>query len=105
MVLPTILIIALSTSSATADTIADGKALAKSKECFSCHGIAGNTERVYVRLIVPKISGQSKEYLVKALMDYRSGARSGTVMTEIMSVRTDEEIELLSIYYAAQKMY
>ena len=54
---------------------------------------------------VPKLAGQPKSYLIKAMKDYRSGARKHDVMSLLMSVRTDDEIEKLAEYYSAQKRY
>ena len=57
------------------------------------------------RFPVPKLAGQPKTYLIKAMKDYRSGARKHDVMSLLMSVRTDDEIEMLAEYYFVQKRY
>ena len=80
------------------------KALAKSKGCFQCHGSSGNTGSGGDSP-VPKLAGQSKEYLMKTMNDYRSGIRQDKNMNILMVPRTDEEIETLAEYYAAQKRY
>jgi cytochrome c553 len=81
-----------------------GKALAKSKSCVECHGLSGNTG-YETEPPVPKLAGQPRAYLVKAMRDYRSGARQDDTMSPIMQPRGDDEIELLADYYAAQKRY
>ena len=89
---------------AYAERLEEGQALAKAKGCFDCHGKTGNSFFV-TEPITPVIAGQSYEYLRKAMLDYKSGARSGTIMTRTMSARTEEEIDLLAEYYAAQERY
>lgn len=81
-----------------------GKALAKSKSCVECHGLSGNTG-YETDPPVPKLAGQPRAYLIKAMHDYRSGARQDATMSPMMQPRSDDEIELLADYYAAQKRY
>ena len=69
-----------------------GKTLAKSKGCFECHGLSGN-KGFETNPPVPKLAGQPKAYLVKAMKDHRSGARK------------ESDIELLAAYFASQKRY
>ncbi len=40
---------------------------------------------------------------MKAMQDFRSGARAGTVMDRIAKGFTDEEIQAIAAWYAAQK--
>ena len=86
------------------DRLEQAEAVAKSKGCFECHGKSGNTFSES-EPPVPVIAAQSVAYLKRALEDYRSGARSGTIMTTLMGNRTDEEIQLLAEHYAAQERY
>lgn len=81
-----------------------GKALAKSKGCFECHGLSGNKE-YETDPPVPKLAGQPKAYLVKAMKDYRSGARKDETMNVLMGPRSDSDIELLATYFSSQKRY
>jgi len=85
-----------------ADESRDNKEFAKSKGCFECHGSTGNTGWD-TPPPVPKIAGQPKSYLIKAMNDYKTGARQDSVMNPIMSVRTDEDIERLAEYFSVQK--
>lgn len=100
-----VLVAVLFTSVSAADSEA-GKALAKSKGCVDCHGLSGNTGyESDDNRPVPKIAGQPKQYLVKTLKEYRSGARHDKTMNLLMKSRTDQEIETLAEYYASQKRY
>jgi cytochrome c553 len=92
------------TTLAKAGDINEYKAFAKSKGCFQCHGMSGNTG-YEDEDPVPKLAGQPKSYLIKAMKDYRSGAREHDVMSLLMAVRTDDEIEKLAEYFFAQKRY
>ena len=68
--------------------------------CPGCHGVDGKG-RPANNSIFPVIGGQHKDYLVKQLHDFRTGARdtdmSGT-MSELGKVLTDAEIEAVSEY-------
>ena len=67
--------------------------------CSSCHSFngSGNSLSGY-----PKVSGQSVEYLVKQLQDFRSGKRSNTSNAKIMQAvaekLSDNEIAALASY-------
>ena len=94
----------LSFSFANADEASENKEFAKSKGCFECHGSTGNTGWDSPPP-VPKIAGQPKSYLIKAMNDYRTGARQDKQMNLIFSIRTDEDIERLAEHYSTQKRY
>ncbi|KFL37973.1 c-type cytochrome [Arenimonas donghaensis] len=71
----------------------------KSKTCASCHGPTGNES---LDPSYPKLAGQYPEYLAKALHDYRSGERGNAIMAGMAAALTDEDIDDLSAFYAAQ---
>ncbi|MBO4222839.1 cytochrome c [Bradyrhizobium neotropicale] len=75
-----------------------GKQAAAGRRCASCHtdSYAGNKA-------VARIAGQREDYLVKALHDYKSSARSGggmAAMAEVAYPLSDEEITALAHYLA-----
>lgn len=72
----------------------------KSKTCASCHGPTGNES---LDPSYPKLAGQYPEYLAKALRDYRSGERNNAIMAGMAAALTDEDIDDLSAFYAAQE--
>jgi cytochrome c553 len=52
---------------------------------------------------VPALRGQTREYFVKTMRDYRAGQRTNdvyAVMREIARNLTDSEIDALADYYA-----
>lgn len=71
--------------------------------CASCHGDEGRSKDK----LAPSLAGQMREYTIRQLKDFRSQARSETdiqaYMWGISALLTDEQIEGLADYYAAQK--
>ena len=72
---------------------------AKSAVCSACHGELGQSPSAEY----PDLAGQHQDYLVKALKDYRSGARKNAIMAGFSSSLTDQDIAALVAYYAAQE--
>jgi cytochrome c553 len=70
--------------------------------CIGCHGIPGYQASFPQVYRVPKIGGQSQQYLEAALKDYRSGSRNHPTMVGIAKGLTDEEIAAVAAYYAAR---
>ena len=77
-------------------------ARSKVSMCIGCHGIP-LYRTVYPEVYhVPKIAGQSREYIVKALQAYKTGDRSHPGMTGIVRGLSDADMADLAAYYAAQ---
>jgi cytochrome c553 len=70
-----------------------------SEVCLACHGTNG----VGITPDYPTISGQHRDYLMRALNDYKKGGRKNAVMAGMAANLTPEDIEALAIYYSAQK--
>jgi cytochrome c553 len=68
--------------------------------CQGCHGIPGWRTAYPEVYRVPKIAGQHPSYLVKALQDYRSGARSHPSMRAIAASLSDADMTDIAAYYA-----
>jgi len=66
--------------------------------CASCHGADGNSPAPNF----PKIGGQYRSYLAKALNDYKSGNRKDPVMAGMAANLTPADIENLAFYYSSQ---
>jgi cytochrome c553 len=72
---------------------------AKVKEvCQACHGLDGNSQAADY----PKLGGQYRDYLAKALRDYKSGARKNPIMAGFAGTLTDKDIDNVAAYYASQ---
>jgi len=76
---------------------AAGKAKA-AEVCAACHGADGNSPSPDF----PKLAGQHREYLAKALEDYKSGLRKNAIMAGFATPLTKQDIDNLAAYYAAQ---
>jgi cytochrome c553 len=72
----------------------------KTQVCGGCHGIPGWRTAFPEVYKVPKLGGQHEAYLVKALQEYRSGARSHPSMRAIATSLSDKDIADLAAYYA-----
>src|SRR5450755_544470 len=80
------------------DLSSKGAQAAVGRRCASCH-----TDSYDGTKAVARLNGQREEYLVKALHDYKSGARSGgagAAMAEVAYPLSDEEITALAHYLA-----
>jgi len=73
----------------------------KSNTCMGCHGIPGYTN-AYPTYRVPKLGGQTPEYLAVALKAYRSGERSHGTMHAHAASLSDQDIDDISVYLAGQ---
>ncbi|MBA2483256.1 MAG: cytochrome c [Nitrosomonas sp.] len=67
--------------------------------CASCHGLDGNTSTAPN---FPKIGGQHRTYLEKALKDYKSGERKNPIMAGMTAALSEEDIDNLAYYYSSQ---
>ena len=66
--------------------------------CLSCHGPNGNSIGA-----IPGLNGLSKDYIVKAMQNYKSGKRIGTIMKKHAVGYTDAEFEAMGAYFASLK--
>jgi cytochrome c553 len=74
--------------------------------CMACHGLDGNQP---ASPDFPRIGGQHKEYIEKALADYISGRRKDHVMrAQVVDVVTgkaflsDAEVKAVAVYFAGR---
>ena len=80
-----------------AGNVAPTEALARN--CTACHGERG---RGTSNSSLPRLAGQSAEYLGSALRQFRSGERSNPLMVAVARPLADAEIDGVSRYFAAQ---
>lgn len=71
----------------------------KSVVCQGCHGPDGNSTDPQF----PRLAGQYEDYLVRALSDYKSGARRNPIMSGFAATLNEQDIANLAAYYARQK--
>lgn len=83
-------------------TIAAGDAeagKAASTVCAACHGADG----VSAIPANPSLAGQGAPYLLKQLMEFKSGARDNAVMAGMVANLDQTAMENLAAFYAGQK--
>ena len=68
----------------------------KALQCQTCHGLDGTSKIPEA----PNLAGQVEQYLVKAMTDYRSGARKNDMMSLVAPALSDQDIADLAAYYA-----
>lgn len=73
---------------------------AKSALCATCHGADGNSELS----INPKLAGQSANYIVKQLMDYKSGARVNPTMSAMVASLSEQDMQDIAAWYSSQQV-
>lgn len=91
------LLVAVMMSGVSGGVLAAGDATAgkqKSSACVSCHGVDGNG--------ATPLAGKDAAYLAEQLQDFRSGARSNSMMNMMAAKLGDDDIADLAAYYAAQ---
>jgi cytochrome c553 len=76
----------------------------KNSMCIGCHAIGGYKTAFPEVYSVPKIGGQHAAYIVKALQEYKSGARSHPSMRAIAAGLSDKDMADLAAYYATDSM-
>lgn len=85
----------------TPDPYIDGSVqagAAKATMCFACHGPNGNS----VSPVFPRLAGQNAVYIVEQLRLFRAGIRQNPMMSAMASGLTDQDIDNLAVYFAAQ---
>jgi cytochrome c553 len=91
-------VLAITGSASAAGSPEAGKA--KAAPCAACHGADGNSAAPNF----PKLAGQHPNYLVKQLLDYKSGLRKNEIMNGMAAPLSEQDIEDLAAYYASQQL-
>jgi cytochrome c553 len=89
---------AIGSISIAAAVVASAEPPAGAAACSGCHPASTRLTSP-----VPRLAGRDSAAIVKAMQDFRSGARAGTVMDRIAKGFTDEEIQAIAAWYATQK--
>ena len=70
--------------------------------CQGCHGITGY-KNAYPSFRIPRIGGQSSEYLSQALHEYREGKRKHPTMQAQAQSFSEQEIADIAAYLSTVK--
>ena len=79
---------------AAGDKVAGKK---KALQCQTCHGMDGLSKLPEA----PNLAGQVEVYLVKAMADYKSGARKNDMMSFVAPNLSDQDMADLAAYFAS----
>ena len=66
--------------------------------CANCHGTNGVSVQG-----MPNLAGQQRSYLMQQMQDFKTGKRPATIMHQLAKGYTDEQIDTLAAFFAAQK--
>ena len=89
---------AIGITSIAAGAVASAEAPAGAVSCSGCHPASAR-----VTSPVPRLAGLDRAMIARAMHDFRSGQRPATVMDRIAKGFTDDEIQALAAWFAAQK--
>lgn len=84
--------------SIAAATAASAEPPAGAASCSGCHPSSSR-----VSSPVPRLTTMDRAAIVKAMQEFRSGQRAGTVMDRIAKGFTDDEIQAIAAWFATQK--
>jgi cytochrome c553 len=87
----------VSIAAAVTAPAASGQPPAGAVACSGCHPASSRVSSPVVRL-----AGLDKDAIVRALQEFRAGTRAATVMDRIAKGFTDDEIQALAAWFAAQ---
>jgi cytochrome c553 len=85
----------------TGVAFADGNVEAgasKAVVCAACHGPNGHSANG----LWPNLAGQHASYITEQLKSFKSGQRANPVMQPLVTTLSDQDIDDLAAYYAAQ---
>lgn len=66
--------------------------------CVACHGMTGNENTLPN---VPKLGGQGEKYLLKQLLEIKSGVRAVPLMTGMLTAMNDQNLADVAAYYSS----
>jgi len=88
--------IAVAPAFAQAPTTAQARDMAAT--CANCHGTNGATRGSDVE----PLAGKPRDELVRKVQEFKQGKKPGTIMPQLAKGYTDEQIELMAGFFAAQ---
>lgn len=66
--------------------------------CANCHGTNGKSAGG-----IESLAGVPRDSIMQKMKDFKSGAKPATIMHQISKGYTDQQIEIIAAYFAAQK--
>lgn len=97
MKMVTAIVLALGVAPAQGGEAALGKD--KATACGACHGPDGNSSTPDF----PRLAGQHEDYLVRALLDYKSGKRKNPIMAAQVEALSRADMGDLAAWFSSQE--
>lgn len=92
-----LILVAIATTTLTANAADIEAGKAKSAVCAACHGQNG----IGTSPIFPNLAGQKEQYLANQIKAFRDDIRQDPTMKPMVAPLTDEDIANLAAYYAS----
>ncbi|MBS0433030.1 MAG: cytochrome c4 [Proteobacteria bacterium] len=71
----------------------------KAAACGACHGMDGNsTDPQY-----PKLAGENEQYIVRQLMNFKSGVRVNSIMQGMVAPLSPQDMHDIGAYFASKR--
>jgi cytochrome subunit of sulfide dehydrogenase len=83
---------------APAALAADAAARSYAATCANCHGTNG-----FAQGAMPALAGLPREHILAQLKAFKDGTRPATIMHQLAKGYTDDQLDLIATYFAAQK--
>ena len=98
--LPTVAALSLLAATGAAQAADPNLARNLAATCANCHGTNGNAVKGGG---IDALAGVPKDKILQKLADFKSGDKPASIMHQISKGYTDEQLDLIAGYFAAQK--
>ena len=98
--LPTVAALSLLAATGAAHAADPNLARTLAATCANCHGTNGNAVKGSG---MDALAGMEKAKILQKLADFKSGDKPASIMHQISKGYTDEQLDLIAGYFAAQK--
>ena len=98
--LPTVAALSLLAATGAAHAADPNLARNLAATCANCHGTNGNAVK---GAGIDALAGMPKDKTLQKLADFKSGDKPASIMHQIAKGYTDEQLDLIAGYFAAQK--
>ncbi|WP_077554313.1 c-type cytochrome [Rhodanobacter sp. B04] len=71
---------------------------AKAAVCGACHGLDGNSSDAQY----PKLAGQSEQYIVRQLTDFKAGTRQNPIMLGMATPLSEQDMHDIGAYFSSK---
>jgi cytochrome c553 len=71
---------------------------AKAAVCGACHGLDGNSSDAQY----PKLAGQSEQYIVRQLTDFKAGKRQNPIMLGMATPLSEQDMHDIGAYFSSK---